>query len=77
VEGFEEGLDRYARSMINDALSCAIVGSPETVRQGMEAFIARTGASELMVTANIFDHEKRKRSFSIAAGARGGLKAAA
>ncbi len=77
VEGFEEGLDRYARSMINDALSCAIVGSPETVRQGMEAFIARTGASELMVTANIFDHEKRKRSFSIAAGAHGGLKAAA
>ena len=77
VEGFEESLDRYARSMINDALSCAIVGSPETVRQGMEAFIARTGASELMVTANIFDHEKRKRSFSIAAGAHGGLKAAA
>lgn len=77
VEGFEESLDRYARSMINDALSCAIVGSAETVRQGMEAFIARTGASELMVTANIFDHEKRKRSFSIAAGAHGGLKAAA
>lgn len=77
VEGFEESLDRYARSMINDALSCAIVGSPETVRQGMESFIARTGASELMVTANIFDHEKRKRSFSIAAGAHGGLKAAA
>ena len=73
VEGFEQRLDRYALSMINDALSCAIVGSPDTVRQGMEAFIARTGASELMVTANIFDHDKRKRSFGLVAAAHGGL----
>ena len=27
----------------------------------------RTGADELMVTANIFDHDKRKRSFEIVA----------
>ena len=74
VEGYEEQLDRYARAMINDALSCAIVGSQETVRSGMEAFIARTGANELMVTANIFDHAKRKQSFSIVADAHGGLK---
>ena len=39
----------------------------------MEAFIARTGASELMVTANIFDHDKRKRSFGLVAAAHGGL----
>jgi hypothetical protein len=29
--------------------------------------IQRTGADELMVTANIFDHDKRKRSFEIVA----------
>jgi hypothetical protein len=29
--------------------------------------IQRTGADELMVTANIFDHGKRKRSFEIVA----------
>jgi luciferase family oxidoreductase group 1 len=73
MEGFEDRLDRYARAMINDALSCAIVGAPETVRAGMEAFLARTGADELMVTANIFDHEKRKRSFALVAAAHGGL----
>jgi alkanesulfonate monooxygenase SsuD/methylene tetrahydromethanopterin reductase-like flavin-dependent oxidoreductase (luciferase family) len=43
------------------------VGSPETVRQGLEQFIRETGADELMVTSQIFDHEARLRSFEITA----------
>ena len=39
---------------------CAVVGSPETVRRGIDAFIRRTGADELMVTAQIFDHQARR-----------------
>jgi len=66
-EGYGERLDRYARRMLDDALSCAIVGSRDTVRHGMDAFIARTGADELMVTANIYDHERRKNSFRLVA----------
>ena len=75
VEGFDDKLDRYGKAMLADALSCAIVGGPDTVRQGIEAFVARTGADELMVTANIFDHAKRKRSFAIVAEAHGGMTA--
>jgi luciferase family oxidoreductase group 1 len=71
VEGFEERLDPYARRMLDHSLSCAIVGGAETVRAGIVDFVARTGARELMVTANIYDHEKRKRSFAIAAAAHG------
>jgi luciferase family oxidoreductase group 1 len=67
VEDFEAGLDRYARAMLADALSCSIVGSPETIRQGLDAFVKRTGADELMVTGQIFDHAARKRSFEILA----------
>jgi luciferase family oxidoreductase group 1 len=67
VEDFEAGLDRYARAMLADALSCSIVGGPETIRQGLDAFVTRTGADELMVTAQIFDHAARKRSFEILA----------
>ena len=67
VEGFGERLDRHARRVLDDALSCAIVGGPDTVRRGMAEFIARTGADELMVTANIFDHERRKHSFALVA----------
>jgi luciferase family oxidoreductase group 1 len=64
---FDEDIDPYARAMLDDALACAIVGGARTVREGMVAFVARTGADELMVTANIFDHAKRKRSFAIVA----------
>lgn len=67
VEDFESRLDPYARAILADALGCAIVGGPDTVRRGLDEFVRRTGADELMVTANIFDHAKRKRSFEIVA----------
>ena len=74
VADFEANLDPYARAILADALGAAIVGGPDTVRRGLEDFISRTGADELMVTANIFDHAKRKRSFEIAAEVHGGMK---
>ena len=67
VADFEARLDPYARAILDDGLSCAVVGAPDTVRRGLDDFINRTGADELMVTANIFDHAKRKRSFEIVA----------
>jgi luciferase family oxidoreductase group 1 len=72
VENFEATLDPHRRAVVEDALGAAIVGGPETVRRGLEDIIARTGADELMVTANIFDHPKRKRSFEIIAQLRDG-----
>ncbi len=77
VEGYAEGLDPMARSILGQALSCAIVGSPETVRQGLDAFLARTGADELMVTAQVFDHAARVRSFEILAEVNRALTQAA
>ena len=46
---------------------CSFVGGPATVREGLNAFIAATGADELMVTAQIYDHAARKRSFELLA----------
>jgi luciferase family oxidoreductase group 1 len=74
VENFEARLDPYARAILDDALGCAIVGAPDTVRRGLDDFIGRTGADELMVTANIFDHAKRKRSFEIVAELHGAME---
>jgi luciferase family oxidoreductase group 1 len=71
VKDFDAQLDPYARAILADSQACAIVGAPETVRQGLEDFVARTSADELMVTANIFDHAKRKRSFEIIAEVAG------
>jgi luciferase family oxidoreductase group 1 len=67
VADFEAGLDRYGRAILADALSCSVVGSPQAVREGLQKFVATTGADELMVTAQIFDHTARKRSFEILA----------
>ena len=67
VEGLEAQLDRYARAMLDNALSCSVVGSAETVRQGIAEIAARTGADELMVTAQIHDPAARLRSFALLA----------
>src|SRR5690606_23020416 len=63
--GFAGEIEPAARAMLDNALSCAIVGSPDTVREGLMAFVARTGADELMVTAQIHDHAARVRSYEI------------
>src|SRR5205807_7757081 len=76
VEDFEARLDPYARAILADSLGAAIVGGPDTVRRRLEQFSQHTGADELMVTANIFDHAKRKRSFEIVAEVHGGMKPA-
>jgi luciferase family oxidoreductase group 1 len=67
VEGYEARLDRHARAMLDNALSCTVVGARETVRDGIAAIAARTGADELMVTAQIHDPAARLRSFAILA----------
>ena len=51
-------------------LACAFVGSPDTVRRELEAFIARTGADELIVASAIYDHEARLRSYELLAELR-------
>lgn len=77
IEGYADQIDTMARVMLDQALSCSVVGSPESVRRGLDAFVRRTGADELMVTAQIFDHQARKRSFEILAGVHGEMAKAA
>lgn len=48
-------------------LGASIVGGPDTVRRGLEALLADTGADEIMVNAMIFDPAARQRSYEIVA----------
>ena len=73
IEGYESRLSPLERAGLQQALACTVVGAPETVRRGLESFIARTGADELMVTAMIFDHAARLRSYEITAEAHAQL----
>ena len=47
------------------------VGSPATVRAKLEPMIAACGADELMVITAVYDHEARKKSYDLLAGAFG------
>jgi luciferase family oxidoreductase group 1 len=48
-------------------LETAVIGSPETVKQGLQSFIQRTAADELIITAHIHNHQSRLKSFEIVA----------
>lgn len=56
-------------------LRCSIVGSPQTVRAELEAFVARTGADELMVACNVHDPKARLRSYEMLADVQRSLAA--
>ena len=63
------------QAMIGEALSCSAVGSPDTVRRELAAFIDRTQADELIIASQIYDHQAQLRSYEIAAAARDALAA--
>ncbi|MBA3677458.1 MAG: LLM class flavin-dependent oxidoreductase [Sphingosinicella sp.] len=68
VRDFAGTLPPEFRALLNGLLRCAAIGSPRRVKEQTEAFIARTGADELMVTSQIFDHAARLKSYEILAG---------
>ena len=47
----------------------SVVGSVETVRAGLQAFIAETGADELMIVSDVYEHQARVRSLELTAQA--------
>jgi luciferase family oxidoreductase group 1 len=68
MPGFDEQLTAPERATLDDILSCSFIGSQATVHRGLEEFASRTGADELIVAAQIFDHEARLRSYALVAG---------
>jgi luciferase family oxidoreductase group 1 len=69
--GFAESLEPAHRAILDGVLSRAVVGGPERVRQGLNTFAQRHGADELILTSQIFDHQKRVRSYEVVAEAMG------
>lgn len=67
VENYRQRVGPAENALLDSVLSCSAVGSRETVRAGIEAFVERTGADELMITSQVFDHEARLRSYEILA----------
>jgi alkanesulfonate monooxygenase SsuD/methylene tetrahydromethanopterin reductase-like flavin-dependent oxidoreductase (luciferase family) len=66
----------FEQAGVEHAMAYAAIGSPATVRAQLKALIDLTGADELILTAQVFDHQARLRSFEIAADVRDQLTAA-
>ena len=69
VAGYFETLPPEGRALLRQVLSCSAIGDGATVKEKIEAFAERTGADELMITSQIFDHRARLRSYEIVAEA--------
>jgi luciferase family oxidoreductase group 1 len=71
VRNYRETLPGSARAMLEQVRSVSAVGSPETVRAGIEEFVARTQADELMVSIATYDPAAQVRSIELTMEALG------
>ena len=67
VDGFTDRIGPHERALLDQVLSCSAVGSREVVDAALRDFTERTGADELMLTSQIYDHAARLRSYEITA----------
>lgn len=65
IDDIESYWSPMEKMQVGRMLACSFVGARETVRRGLEKFIADTGVDEVIVATAIFDHEARKRSYAI------------
>ena len=74
VHDFDATLTPEQRYLIDRFSLCSAVGTRETVARSVDDFLARTGADELIIVGQIFDHQARLRSFEIVADLIGDLQ---
>ena len=65
IEGYWSPMEKAQATRM---LARSIIGSPHTVHAGIDALAAETGADELIVVSDVYDHAARLRSFELIAG---------
>lgn len=63
--GYAEDLPMEARAILSSVLSASAIGSPETARRHIDEFVSRTKPDELIVTAQVYDHQARLKSYEL------------
>jgi luciferase family oxidoreductase group 1 len=75
VESMDGRWSPVERAHVGRMTACSAVGSPDSVRQGLEAIFESTGADELILAGQVYDHAARLRSFKLVGGLRGPVDA--
>jgi luciferase family oxidoreductase group 1 len=55
------------RAILDQVLGCSAIGSQETVRQRLDEIARVTAADELILATQVFEHDKRLRSYELTA----------
>ena len=76
IDDIESYWSPMEKAQAMQMLARSIVGSPETVGAGMRALVDETGADELIIVSDVYDHAARLRSFELIAAANA-MRAAA
>jgi luciferase family oxidoreductase group 1 len=63
VDSMDAVWSDWERTLVENKLRAAIVGSESTVQAGVERLIAATGADEIIVVTDTWDHEARLESY--------------
>ncbi len=63
VDSMEPLWNEMERAEVTNRLRAAVVGSRETVREALEKLVAETGADEIIVVTDTYEHEDRLRSY--------------
>lgn len=69
IENYMNNLHPQEQAAIADFLAAAVIGGPDTVREGFEALAKATEADEFMLVCDVYDSALRLRSLDIAAAA--------
>ena len=71
IDDIEDYWSPMEKAQVMSMLSRSIVGSPETVRDGIAALVAETKADELIIVSDVYNHADRLRSLEIIADVAG------
>ena len=69
IDDIESYWSPHEKAQAMRMLTHSVVGSVDTVRKGLQAFIAETGVDEMMIVSDVYDHQARLRSIELIAEA--------
>jgi len=75
IDDIEDYWSPMEKAQASRMLARSYVGSRDTVRQGLAAFVAETRADEVMVASAIYEHAARLHSYELLAGIKEDLRA--
>jgi luciferase family oxidoreductase group 1 len=68
VDSMEPLWQDWERAAVENKLRAAIVGSDATVKAGLEKLVGDTGANEVIIVTDTYEHEDRLQSYRRVAG---------